>query len=519
MAVKRHRIQSGTAGAQARRISRPRRIVAGLPISFVATGLLMLSGCGGDGDEGPTAQQNGGAPAAEPATQDAQVVRTASAPKPDGPLEEGASCVTEACHAFMATSRSIHPMVADADCSECHEPDQGGHVYPLKAEPKELCADCHEIGGQAAVQHMGTEGAKCIACHDPHASDAAYQLREATTEALCANCHVEESGAVAHEPYGAGACMSCHEPHESNYAALLRGGEGAEHCFMCHEETRLALEEAPFVHQPAAGDCMTCHDPHASDHAHVLTEPIDQGCFRCHANIEQEIEGAPSPHGAVFTGERCASCHDAHASGRAMLIRDREDKLCLQCHDQELRATDGSMILDIGETLEGREFLHGPIRDGQCSPCHSVHGATYSRLLNDRFTEAFYAPYDLMNYALCFDCHVQNIVQDERTTALTDFRDGDRNLHFVHVNQDRKGRTCRTCHEIHGSDLPRHIADSVPFEGSGWALPIRFEKLENGGSCAPGCHAPMTYRRGDGESDGVGAGESESSPDSEGGAR
>jgi predicted CXXCH cytochrome family protein len=178
-----------------------------------------------------------------------------------------------------------------------------------------------------------------------------------------------------------------------------------------------------------------------------------------------------------------------------MLIRDREDKLCLQCHDQELRATDGTMIQDIGETLADREFLHGPIRDGQCSPCHNVHGASHSRLLNERFTEAFYASYDLKNYALCFDCHVQNLVQDEETTALTDFRDGDRNLHYVHVHRAEKGRTCRTCHEIHGSNIPRHIAESVPFEGSGWALPIRFQKLENGGSCAPGCHEPMTYAR------------------------
>lgn len=78
---------------------------------------------------------------------------------------------------------------------------------------------------------------------------------------------------------------------------------------------------------------------------------------------------------------------------------------------------------------------------------------------------------------------------------LTNFRDGDLNLHYLHVNRDKKGRSCRTCHEIHGSDLPAHVATSVPFEGSGWPLPIGFKKTPSGGSCAPGCHKPYGYDR------------------------
>jgi hypothetical protein len=98
-------------------------------------------------------------------------------------------------------------------------------------------------------------------------------------------------------------------------------------------------------------------------------------------------------------------------------------------------------------------------------------------------------------YDLCFKCHDSKMVLDAQTTQ-TGFRSGDRNLHFVHVNRAEKGRTCRTCHEVHGSDLPKHMAADVPFEGSKWAMPIEFEQLPNGGRCTPGCHVQQTYIRG-----------------------
>jgi predicted CXXCH cytochrome family protein len=457
----------------------------------VVSASMLLVGCGGGNDDPTPPDPDRHASN----TNDAPVVTPVAVKKPTQPLEPGASCITEACHAYMGSASSIHPQIELDDCTVCHEPDQGGHVYPLREPGSALCMQCHSVTGNAVYQHMGSMGADCTACHEPHASNTAFQLRAMSVRDLCNTCHVQAGAAVEHEPFAAGACMSCHEPHESNHAGLLRGGEGPAHCFMCHEETRKAIDEAPFVHEPMRDRCSTCHDPHATDNAHLLHQRIEKNCFGCHVSIEQEVNGAPSPHGAVFTGERCATCHDPHAAGRANLMRDREADLCLQCHGEPVRAHDGRQVEAISATLEDRAFLHGPIRNGECSPCHNVHGATHSRLLNERFTDAFYAPFDLKNYALCFNCHVQDLVTDAQTTALTDFRNGSRNLHFVHVNQDRKGRTCRTCHEIHGSNLPRHMAESVPFEGSGWAMMLRYEKLENGGSCTPGCHARQTYVR------------------------
>ncbi len=104
-------------------------------------------------------------------------------------------------------------------------------------------------------------------------------------------------------------------------------------------------------------------------------------------------------------------------------------------------------------------------------------------------------PYDTDNYAICFQCHNKDLALDENTTTLTDFRDGDVNMHFLHVNKDKKGRSCKACHQVHASSQAKHIRESVPFGKISWELPVTFTKLENGGSCVVGCHSPKEYNR------------------------
>ena len=63
-------------------------------------------------------------------------------------------------------------------------------------------------------------------------------------------------------------------------------------------------------------------------------------------------------------------------------------------------------------------------------------------VLKKPFPATFYMPYKTENYALCFDCHNKDIALNQFTTKLTDFRNGDLNLHYLHVNKDPKGRSC-----------------------------------------------------------------------------
>jgi predicted CXXCH cytochrome family protein len=136
---------------------------------------------------------------------------------------------------------------------------------------------------------------------------------------------------------------------------------------------------------------------------------------------------------------------------------------------------------------------HGPIRDGNCSGCHTLHGGQLPRLLKEPYPETFYQPFKVEAYALCFGCHDKQLVLTQQTEGLTRFRNGTRNLHYVHVNKAEKGRSCYACHNTHASRQPAHIRESVPY--GNWEIPIRFQVTETGGSCAPGCHRPAAYDR------------------------
>jgi predicted CXXCH cytochrome family protein len=420
---------------------------------------------------------------------------TPPAPRPTEPLPPDASCITAECHTRHETAPYIHGPVGAVECSACHEPDQGDHTYPLVRQGNDLCVFCHSIGGQHAYQHAALEDPGCVSCHDPHVSDAKFLLTEPDIESLCLGCHVIDEGVHRHGPMRNGQCTACHQPHESDYSQLLRGGEGPAFCFGCHDEAEYAMATARVLHDPAVEDCTTCHNPHRSDYEHALDEPIDAGCVSCHEDIEYVLLTADVPHAAVSDGRRCANCHDPHASDRAMLLRDRQDVLCLSCHDRPVTTGTGRVVQDMTPELRDREFAHGPVAMGECDSCHEPHGSRNENLLRARFSSRFYDPFDIDNYALCFQCHDPAIVLDEETTAVTSFRDGPKNLHFLHVNDKDKGRTCKACHDTHASNHHAHVAESVPFDGSDWAMPIGFEPTATGGRCSPGCHEPMSYDR------------------------
>jgi predicted CXXCH cytochrome family protein len=472
--------------------SPPSRFTRPLAVAGLLSLLATLPGCGG-GE--PSAAD--GAPAVQPGpATDRQVLPAASrSAKPPGPIDPEVGCSNARCHTSIAATRFVHGVVRTGDCFVCHKKDQGGHVYPLRRPGNQGCTYCHDVAGNREHQHQANEAVGCTGCHDPHGSDHRFMLTSATVRENCLNCHLADEHAVPHGPYAAGECLACHEAHESSFTKLLRGGEGPEHCAMCHADVADSMHQAKRVHAPAVLGCTNCHDPHASDERFALRQPVKQTCFACHADLEKTVRGASAPHAAVFTGAECGNCHDPHAADRVHLLRDDQAELCLRCHDRQIESTSGRMIANMAPLIQDRRFLHGPVESGNCVACHNIHGATHSRLLRDRFTEEFYASFDLDNYALCFDCHDPDLVTAERTTALTNFRDGDVNLHYLHVNRQKRGRTCRACHDIHGSNLPAHMAESVPFEDSEWEMPVGFQQMANGGSCAPGCHKPATYTR------------------------
>lgn len=432
-----------------------------------------------------------------PGRADTAVRRVANVPpaaKPVEPLPRGATCVTAECHATLAASRHIHGPVASGSCDACHDAERDIHVFPLKRAGSETCAFCHAVAGTLAHQHTALEQG-CTACHDPHAAPTKYLLKADSVDHLCAACHDIPLQRYAHSPFLSNDCTVCHQPHQANNRMLLRGGEGADHCASCHEGQRQHMAQAAYVHAPAAEGCTSCHNPHTSDHPNLLHVGTRDTCLSCHTPTREQFAAMTVEHAAATDGRQCGNCHDPHAAAHPSLMRDREDRVCLSCHAQPQRSPAGRTVPAMEQTLTRSRFLHGPVQAGNCSACHDAHGGRHQDLLKAAMPATFYAAFDIDDYALCFACHDQNLVLTSETASLTEFRDGRRNLHYLHVNQE-KGRTCRSCHAVHGSDLPNHIASQLPFGESNWVMPIEYQKTPGGGRCAPACHAPATYDRG-----------------------
>ena len=281
---------------------------------------------------------------------------------------------------------------------------------------------------------------------------------------------------VVHGPVKSDECLLCHVPtgkgeHAKQPGVFRMAAEGAQLCAICHE----SKSTRKVVHAPvAAGDCRVCHDVHQSPFRVLLKAEGSALCLQCHKDVSTHRH----THGPVAAGE-CLSCHDAHQSDYRALLKGAGGGLCFGCHDKKLASG---------------VSIHGPVGKGVCSACHTPHGSDYPKILRGSFPEVFYLPYSRDNYTLCFGCHTNEIAQDKRTDTLTGFRNGDANLHYLHVNRPDKGRSCKTCHDPHAAEQPRLIKRQIPHFGN-WSIPIGFTKTATGGTCVAGCHKPKSYDR------------------------
>ncbi|MBS1152178.1 MAG: hypothetical protein H6Q89_3876 [Myxococcaceae bacterium] len=297
----------------------------------------------------------------------------------------------------------------------------------------------------------------------------------------------------AHAPFQSENCAICHERKDPKNPGKITMPVN-ELCYSCHEEIQDLMQRRPHSHEPARKDCTLCHNPHNAPERKLLVQELTALCFRCHPQTQRDVLGAKVSHMPVTDGDKCMNCHNPHAASVERLLRRMPYDLCVTCHGiDDVRDSRGVKLANIKQVLEEGPVKHGPVASKDCSACHAPHGSPNFRLLFDAYPAEFYAAYDPENYALCFGCHKSELVRDEQTTTLTKFRNGSRNLHFVHVNKAERGRTCRACHETHASRQPHMIRDTVPYGPRGWPLDINFRPLPDGGECARTCHASRTY--------------------------
>jgi len=419
-------------------------------------------------------------------------IATAQFEKPTGIVN---SCTTTGCHTDIVNRNFMHTPVVDSKCLACHEyAIAENHLFLLKKPGNELCIDCHTERPKGLVVHKPVVDGDCLSCHDPHGSQHKAVLRKDLTS-LCLDCHEEDYGKFdfVHGPVAAGACVICHEAHSSSFDGLLTDRPDRL-CINCHENLVATGKEKRHMHKPMKEGCITCHDPHASNTKLQLHAPVPNLCLKCHDWVQEVFDNAKVLHKPFQEADGCTQCHNPHFSTLDNLQKQSQPELCLKCHDKPVVTSDGRTLINMKKFLEENPDHHGPIREGSCTMCHHPHASEEPNLLMKAYPQEFYVPFEIEQYALCFGCHQSDLVTDEQGVGLTKFRNGDQNLHWLHVNRE-KGRTCRACHEVHASKRPSHIREAVPFGSSDWMLELNFMQTPTGGSCAPGCHKPKEYSR------------------------
>jgi predicted CXXCH cytochrome family protein len=395
--------------------------------------------------------------------------------------ESAEGCVTGQCHSALLKGKDVHP-VAEG-CDTCHteaakpHPQKGKKTFKLVQDVPSLCYMCHSPFGKQPHVHPPVKDGMCTTCHNPHSSNQDKLLVQPLKD-LCLMCHPDKvDHKVVHGPTSAGDCTACHNPHESpNDKLLLK--QQPDLCLTCHVDMQELLKKKD-VHPALSMGCTACHNPHGSSYPKMLPAEGAKVCFQCHSDIQDTVEKAKVKHPPVMSEKGCVSCHSPHASDSAKLLIRPGEKLCLGCHTKII--------------TKSMTDIHGAIKAGGCTACHNPHGSLFPKLLKEEFPSDFYVSYNDKEFALCFSCHSRDLLRFPDTTYATNFRDGNVNLHYLHVNRKFKGRSCLACHTPHGTTLPKMLAERVTF--GQWSFSLNYKKTDTGGSCTPGCHKTQTYDR------------------------
>jgi predicted CXXCH cytochrome family protein len=369
---------------------------------------------------------------------------------------------------------------------QADHPDRDGKEFELASDMETLCFDCHDAPDENLMSHSPFTDGECVACHSPHSSDNPSLLKAESLDELCAACHSIDNmeNTFKHGPVISGQCNICHSPHQSAIASLLKE-ESPKLCFNCHTDNEEMLKLTT-VHAAYEGSCLDCHVPHNSKDDYLIKTDIKTLCIDCHDDIGSDMNTAKTTHKIIDQGKSCVECHLPHATQTKALLVQEGNALCYSCHNKEYKSK-GRTLKNIDKIVTKSKYNHEAVYNGECTQCHFTHTSNNFYLLNGKFPFGSYAEGATSeHFDQCFSCHDSDALNLEKTTTTTNFRDGDINQHYLHISKN-KGRNCTLCHCIHGSNKPHLIAKTVPY--GKWQMPLRYKKTENGGSCAPGCHA------------------------------
>lgn len=298
----------------------------------------------------------------------------------------------------------------------------------------------------------------------------------------------------SHAPFESKACGFCHVSKNPKKPGAAKK-DVYKLCYSCHAELKSSMAKNKYKHAVMQSGCGTCHNPHNSTHKGLLLSSLPKLCNDCHTDTAAQMN-SKFKHDALTSGKSCVGCHDPHGSSIQHLLLFLPFDGCIKCHSTDNLKDDKKRTLtNYKKLLATSTVKHSPVAGKDCSACHQVHGSNNFRLLTEPYPAKFYSKYSKKAYALCFKCHDEAAFLSPTTRTATAFRDGSRNMHYIHVKGPERGRTCRACHAVHAANQSFLIRESVPYGTSGWKLKVHYVKTKNGGSCQKTCHGHKDYDR------------------------
>lgn len=175
-----------------------------------------------------------------------------------------------------------------------------------------------------------------------------------------------------HRPEVEAVCRGCHRM--AGDEAADAGTLGPDRlCEDCHG----ALTRRKNQHGPAGQvACLACHDAVSAPARFAVRWPIQETCFRCHADLRVTMDEKAFRHGPAAAG-RCTTCHDPHGSDEPYWLKKHAFELCTTCHDEKRNERHVVVGFVYGDShpLKGRPHPLKPGAEFACPACHNPHAA------------------------------------------------------------------------------------------------------------------------------------------------
>ncbi|MEK6531671.1 MAG: cytochrome c3 family protein [Deltaproteobacteria bacterium] len=152
----------------------------------------------------------------------------------------------------------------------------------------------------------------------------------------------------------------------------------------------------------------------APDAAYSAARDLRDLCLGCHKEVAAYSSKAVV-HRPVKEGQ-CTLCHSPHASKHQGLLKGDGSALCYGCHDKK--------------NFAGGVSVHKPVMDGKCSACHNSHASDAKGLLKKTGAE------------ICYSCHPAEDFKGKK-----------------HVHPEVKKGNCTLCHNPHTSNSEGLLAE------------------------------------------------------------